>query len=469
TVNLQAVVPVGMQLASWDVYVDFSDAALAWLSCTTSLGGDNSSCSLTGLGRHYVSGFTTSPVMSGTYSLATLTFSAIGPDGSTGVISPSLLDLSDGNSEGIPANSMVSGSVTIANTPIVVAVTPGSGWAAGGKAVTLSGSNFATGASIKFGTTSASQVVVGNSTSITAVTPPNGVFGDVNGNGTVTSLDAYCAFRVAANQPGNASCPEAKRTTLVDVSVTNLNGLTGKLSGGYLYRNADANGNGNVTSLDAYCVFRIAANQPANASCPRPGFVTSSSLAEENAAGFASKSVDDIALSLTASSSSVNAGGSFTVSLGATISGAASLVSWDIWIDYDSSIFTWETCTANALVASSNECAIDGSRHYITGYRTTAAGAGTYDLATIVLRATGSQGASGSVTPSVLDLSDGFSGVILSNTLSGTTVSIADTTAPTISSLTTTGSGTKKIGDTVPVTINFSEAVTSTGTSSLAL
>ena len=50
-------------------------------------------------------------------------------------------------------------------------MTPNSGSTAGGTAVTITGTNFAAGATVTFGSTAATNVVVVNSTTITATTP----------------------------------------------------------------------------------------------------------------------------------------------------------------------------------------------------------------------------------------------------------------------------------------------------------
>ena len=55
--------------------------------------------------------------------------------------------------------------------PTVSSVAPNSGLAAGGTAVTITGTNFAAGATVKFGSTAATNVVVVSSTTITATTP----------------------------------------------------------------------------------------------------------------------------------------------------------------------------------------------------------------------------------------------------------------------------------------------------------
>ncbi len=55
--------------------------------------------------------------------------------------------------------------------PTITSVTPNSGSTAGGTSVTLTGTNFTTGATVTFGGTSASNVTVVSSTTITATTP----------------------------------------------------------------------------------------------------------------------------------------------------------------------------------------------------------------------------------------------------------------------------------------------------------
>jgi fibronectin type 3 domain-containing protein len=62
--------------------------------------------------------------------------------------------------------------------PTVSSVNPNSGSSLGGTAVTITGTNFATGATVTFGGTAATNVVVTNNTTITATTPA--------GRGTVT-------------------------------------------------------------------------------------------------------------------------------------------------------------------------------------------------------------------------------------------------------------------------------------------
>ncbi len=84
------------------------------------------------------------------------------------------------------------------NPPTVIAISPASGSANGGTAVTITGTGFLSGASVKLGTTAATGVTVVSSTSITATTPAH-VAGTVN------------------------------------VVVTNSNGQSGTLANGYSY------------------------------------------------------------------------------------------------------------------------------------------------------------------------------------------------------------------------------------------
>jgi len=82
--------------------------------------------------------------------------------------------------------------------PTITTIAPTSATTAGGTTVTLTGTGFAAGATVSFDGTAASSVVVASATSITATTPPHGAGG-------------------------------------VDVVVTNSDGLSGRLNGGFTY------------------------------------------------------------------------------------------------------------------------------------------------------------------------------------------------------------------------------------------
>ena len=103
---------------------------------------------------------------------------------------------------------------TYIGTPTVTSVSPNNGPAAGGTAVTITGTNFASGATVKFGSNAATNVVVVNSTTITATTPA-----------------------------GSAGA--------VTVTVTNTGSQSGSLANGFTYNASVAIGFAQVASADS--------------------------------------------------------------------------------------------------------------------------------------------------------------------------------------------------------------------------
>jgi hypothetical protein len=94
---------------------------------------------------------------------------------------------------------------TIGVVPAVSSVSPNNGPAAGGTAVTITGTNFATGATVTFGGTAASNVVVVSGTQITATTPAQaagGVTVTVTVNGQSGSLTNGFTYIVAPTVSG---------------------------------------------------------------------------------------------------------------------------------------------------------------------------------------------------------------------------------------------------------------------------
>ena len=66
---------------------------------------------------------------------------------------------------------------TVNSPPTLSSISPASGSTAGGTSVTLTGTNFATGATVSFDSSAATNVVVVNSTTITAATPAHAAGG----------------------------------------------------------------------------------------------------------------------------------------------------------------------------------------------------------------------------------------------------------------------------------------------------
>jgi Domain of unknown function (DUF1929)/IPT/TIG domain/Glyoxal oxidase N-terminus len=124
------------------------------------------------------------------------------------------------NSQGVPS---VAKFVLLNSTgnppPNPTSVVPASGSSNGGTSVTITGTGFAAGATVKFGGTAATNVVVGSSTSITATTPAHA---------------------------GGA----------VDVVVTNSDNQSGTLTGGYTYTTSTGGGIGFVQSNSAPTTFQ---------------------------------------------------------------------------------------------------------------------------------------------------------------------------------------------------------------------
>ncbi len=71
------------------------------------------------------------------------------------------------------SNNSATTSVTVqASSPTVTSITPKAGASAGGKGVTINGTNFQSGATVTIGGSAATSVTVVSATQITALTPP---------------------------------------------------------------------------------------------------------------------------------------------------------------------------------------------------------------------------------------------------------------------------------------------------------
>jgi hypothetical protein len=87
-------------------------------------------------------------------------------------------------------------STSNASSPTFASISPSTGLTPGGETVTITGTDFAVGATVKFGDVNATGVVVNSTTSITAVTPA-GAAGNTNvlisnpDSGTITGVGAF--------------------------------------------------------------------------------------------------------------------------------------------------------------------------------------------------------------------------------------------------------------------------------------
>ena len=143
-------------------------------------------------------------VVSGTSITATT------PAGAAGAVTVTVTNI------GSQSGSLASGYTYVA-TPTVSSVSPNNGPVAGGTAVTITGTNFAAGATVKFGSTAATNVVVVSSTSITATTPAgsagavtvtvtvNGQSGSLTNGFTYTGSIAIAFSQLASATPQTAT------------------------------------------------------------------------------------------------------------------------------------------------------------------------------------------------------------------------------------------------------------------------
>ena len=120
--------------------------------------------------------------------------------------------------------------------PTVSSVSPNSGSTAGGTAVTITGANFAAGATVTFGATAATNVVVVNNTSITATSPANAagtvtVAVTVNGqSGSLTSGFSYILPPTVSSVSPNSGSTAGG--TAVTITGTNFAGGAAVTFGG---------------------------------------------------------------------------------------------------------------------------------------------------------------------------------------------------------------------------------------------
>ncbi|MBI4491551.1 MAG: SBBP repeat-containing protein [Chloroflexi bacterium] len=266
TVALQAGIPEGRTLGSWTVDVTYNPTVVSIAGCSETVSTCNTSFSPNT--ARVVGAAATG--LTGTQALASLTFRGVGTAGAASALTVAVRDFNDAATYPL-ATTVSHGSITVGVPPTVASISPNVGPGRGGTTITVGGSNFQTGATVSMDGRAATSRTYVSATSLTAVTPQHSrTVGDVNGSGTVTSLDALCLLRNVAALPGTTNCPTEKLTSIVDVVVSNPDGQSGTLAAGFTYQHADVNGSGSITSLDALCVLRQVAALPATPNCPAP-------------------------------------------------------------------------------------------------------------------------------------------------------------------------------------------------------
>ena len=255
------------------------------------------------------------------------------------------------------ASNNVSASSCLPATipPTVTGINPTSGPLTGGTTVTVTGSNFATAAgqtTVQFGAAAATGVNCSSTTSCTATSPagngtvdvtvttggstsainqPADVFtylalGDVNGDGSVTSVDALCVLRMVVSLPSTAACPVPPPGD----PIIALNETQG----------------GAPTSVDALCILRGVVGLPATNTCPliTAPVATPVAVAAESSAESSGSAEAEVSLSPRPVPAGRN--NSTTIQLQAKAR-TASLGAWTIDVGYDSKVVKVTACKAS--------------------------------------------------------------------------------------------------------------------------
>jgi IPT/TIG domain-containing protein len=141
-------------------------------SITPTSGSTAGGTSVTLSGSSFVAGATVSfgaSTATGVSVINASTITAITPASTAGAVNVTVTNPDGDSSTATNAYTYV----TLTNPPVLNSVSPASGPVGGGTSVTLSGTNFLSGAAVTFGSIAATNVTVVNSTTITAFTPAN--------------------------------------------------------------------------------------------------------------------------------------------------------------------------------------------------------------------------------------------------------------------------------------------------------
>lgn len=159
-------------------------------------------------------------------------------------------------------NSCIFPAGGTAPAPAVATVSPASGPAAGGTNVTVTGTNFQSGATVSFGGTASPQVTFNSATQLTARTPARAA-------GTVT---------VTVTNPGGQSGSKASAFTFVaSPSISTISPLSGTTAGGTVVTITGANfQNGAVVSFGGVGAPAVTFNSSTKLTVTTPAHATGS-------------------------------------------------------------------------------------------------------------------------------------------------------------------------------------------------
>lgn len=221
------------------------------------------------------------------------------------------------NSDGLSAQ--LDAGFTYLGPPTIAAVTPNTGFTSGGQAITVTGSNFRTGTTVRVGANLATAVTIAaDGLSLTAVTPSSTVNGAVNV--VVTNADTQ-TVTLTGGYTYNYAPP-----TLASVSPTN-----GFVTGNTLITLTGANflaaptvtiGGNAATAVTRGSATSITARTPAGTAGPQPIVVTNSDgQATTATVNFTYVAAPTLA-SITPSNGSAKGGTRITISGSSFIAGA---------------------------------------------------------------------------------------------------------------------------------------------------
>ena len=233
---------------------------------------------------------TTSPPVGGTVTLTAVANENIGPtpygmsivDASTGVILSHVgsgssftvnvsqssamtqryvAEIDNAGGVNIQANSLpviVTWSGTAPPAPTVSNVNPATGPASGGTSVTVTGTNFASGDTVSFGSTTATSVTVNSATSITATSPA--------GSGTVN-----VTVSGTGGTSATSSADQFTYTTAPAPTVSNVNPATGPVAGGTTVTIAGTNfASGDTVSFGSTAATGVTVNSATSITATSP-------------------------------------------------------------------------------------------------------------------------------------------------------------------------------------------------------
>ena len=342
-ITIKAVLASGANMGSWTIDLSYDSSKFAVASYDSSASGSVVNTTYA-VGKVRLVGSSTTG-LTGPAVIGIVTFNVTGAEGTSGDFSADAVfgDLATVEPETLGSYTTPL-SLLINAAPTITSIAPTTGWPGGSTLVTITGSNFFSGATVAIGGVPATEVTVVNASQITAKSPKKPAFGDTNNSGTVNATDSLCVLRSVAGLPSTTGCPTAGLTSDVNVMVTNPNNTSSTLTNGYRYHNADMNNSGTVNATDSLCILRLVAGLPATTGCPRP--VTTASVASvgaRSASGPRTPAAPAVSLSVVETGRTAT---TVSIELRANVPAGTRLGSWLVDVSYPDAVMRVQTIRA---------------------------------------------------------------------------------------------------------------------------